>query len=297
MLNAYVRICVLAGFVREYSAKAFSLLMRKLKPKTFKAQCKHLLKAVASNCRSNSPQINGDIGLLMISEFEGNQDNQSGIKPSKRIQDLLDGLSLLFFSTCKGVKGCLHSKGGDKLSVIMDLLLPIPIPTSTLEAACNTEQNMPKNVLKSGKEVKGKKNVPKISEDVPINDVSLISTVTVDDAWMTYALTQVLSDCLIKLFRHLHPSNMAEIWLRLLALSDAVHKGCVALNSLTDITDGLRMSVECSAVFVVEALLFGLCHSKGRGLSNGEVRSPLRVVAPMSVKRGRFSRTLRAFGP
>ena len=32
-------------------------------------------------------------------------------------------------------------------------------------------------------------------------------------------------------------------------------------------------------------------------VSNGAVSRPLRVVAPMSVKRGRFSRTLRAFGP
>ena len=272
MFTMYLRVCILVGFVREYSAKAFSLLMRKLKPKTFKTQCKQLLRAVASNCRSNSADVNGDIGLLMISEFEGNIENQCGMKPSKRIQDLLDGLSLLFFSTCKGVKGCLHSKGGDKLSVVMDLLLPIS--TSTLEAVSNAEvknsKNVPKNVPTNGK---GKKKVPKTAEDVPINDVSILSEVSVDDAWVTYALAQVLTDCLIKLFRHLHPSNMAEIWLRLLSLSDAVQRACVTLNSITDIGDGLRMSVECSAMFVVEALLFGLCHSKGRGLSNSEVRS------------------------
>ena len=32
-------------------------------------------------------------------------------------------------------------------------------------------------------------------------------------------------------------------------------------------------------------------------VNNGALSRPLRVVAPMSVKRGRFSRTLRAFGP
>jgi len=35
----------------------------------------------------------------------------------------------------------------------------------------------------------------------------------------------------------------------------------------------------------------------GKRVSNGAVSNPLRVVAPMSVKRGRFNRTLRAFGP
>jgi hypothetical protein len=35
-----------AGFVRDFSAKTFSLLMRKLKPKIFKSQNKQLLKTV-----------------------------------------------------------------------------------------------------------------------------------------------------------------------------------------------------------------------------------------------------------
>ncbi|OQB90333.1 MAG: hypothetical protein BWX84_01965 [Verrucomicrobia bacterium ADurb.Bin118] len=35
----------------------------------------------------------------------------------------------------------------------------------------------------------------------------------------------------------------------------------------------------------------------GNRVSNGAVSNPLRVVAPIKVKRGRFNRTLRAFGP
>jgi hypothetical protein len=51
--------------------------------------------------------------------------NKNGIEGSKRVQDLLSGLALLYFNTCKGVKGCLHSKGGVKISVILDLLIPL----------------------------------------------------------------------------------------------------------------------------------------------------------------------------
>jgi hypothetical protein len=31
--------------------------------------------------------------------------NKNGIEASRRVQDLLGGLSLLYFNTCKGVKG------------------------------------------------------------------------------------------------------------------------------------------------------------------------------------------------
>jgi hypothetical protein len=51
--------------------------------------------------------------------------NKNGIESSKRVTDLLNGLALLYFNTCKGVKGCLHSKGGVKISVVFDLLLPL----------------------------------------------------------------------------------------------------------------------------------------------------------------------------
>ena len=80
--------------------------MRKLNPKTFKSQCKLLLKAVSSNCRSNSQVIGDDIGALEIIEFEAeNKTDNYHVTPGKRVRDLLDGLSLLFNSTVKGVKG------------------------------------------------------------------------------------------------------------------------------------------------------------------------------------------------
>ena len=114
--------------------------MKKLKSKMFKSQSKQLLRAVAANCKSNCTASNGSINLLAFTEFEGCKESSLGIKPSKRIQDLLDGLAQLFYNTCKGVKGCLHSKGGEKISMVLDLLLPLST-TSSSNSKNNSNSN------------------------------------------------------------------------------------------------------------------------------------------------------------
>lgn len=99
-----------------------------------------------------------------------------------------------------------------------------------------------------------------------------MKSVTSEDTWVTYALTQVLTNCLTKLFRHVHPSNMAELWVRLISAGQAVLTGCTLLDSLEEASEHVCALLECAAMFIVEFLLFGLGHSKGRGLSNAEVR-------------------------
>ena len=247
------------GFVREYSAKAFSLLMRKLKSKTFKAQCKQLLKAVASNCRANCLEAEDDIRLLAISEFEGDAETQIGIQPTKRIQDLLDGLALLFYTTCKGVKGCLHSKGGSKLSIVFDFLLPVE---------SSVFQNVTAPIAMKYAEVGNNKTIVKKMKGAELSLAEqekasqAINAISIEDAWMTYSVTQVLSTCLIKLFRHLHPSNMTELWLRLLSVSEAVLAACTAACALETISQGFGACVEgaavCEFLFVQISRLFKL---------------------------------------
>jgi hypothetical protein len=256
--------------VREYSAKAFSLLMRKLKSKTFKAQCKQLLRAVASNCHANCPEAQDDVRSLAISEFEGDADTHIGIQPSKRIKDLLDGLALLFYTTSKGVKGCLHSKGGGKLSIVFDFLLPVE--ASVIQTITAPSANKSAEISNSKTTGKRKKGTEQKSAEQQENATQAINAISIEDAWMTYSVTQVLSTCLVKLFRHLHPSNMTELWLRLLSSSEAVLSACTTVSVMDNISQGFSACVEGAAVFIVEALLFGLTHSKGRGLSNKEVR-------------------------
>ena len=307
--------------------------MRKLNPKTFKSQCKLLLKAVSSNCRSNSQVIGDDIGALEIIEFEAeNKTDNYHVTPGKRVRDLLDGLSLLFNSTVKGVKGCLHSKGGNKLSVVFDLLIALNVSVldnilkivrSTKDKKSKKNDKNDKNDKKKIGAVEKNKNPKQLSSNtysdiedhnenngkndgiektVRISDLSeedqkAVRTFSYEDAWMTYTVTQVLTSSLIRLFRYLHPSNLAELWLRLLSVSQEVVKAGKVLNILlleehslegsdeskegtkgttgecsAECTLSLSASVECSSVFIVEALLFALCHSKGRGLSDSDVK-------------------------
>ena len=219
--------------MRDYSAKTFSLLMRRLKLKAFKSQSKLLLRAVASNCRSNCTEVSDDISLLAVTEFEGKEKGMSGIIPSKRIQDLLDGLALLFFSTCKGVKSCLHSKGGDKLSVVLDLLFTASL--SGVKSETETDAGTEKKGGKEKKESKGSKKPLKGGKNSDTTVTTEIKEsasveVSVDDTWMTYTVTQVLSTCVLKLFRHLHPSNLAELWIRLLSAAQTVITAGKKLN-------------------------------------------------------------------
>ena len=248
--------------------------MKKLKSKMFKSQSKQLLRAVAANCKSNCTASNGSISLLAFTEFEGCKESSLGIKPSKRIQDLLDGLAQLFYNTCKGVKGCLHSKGGEKISMVFDLLLPLS-PTSSLNSSINSNgmQTDITQIEKFNKKNKVKQSEAEAKAKIEVEgDVAALKAVTSEDTWMTYALTQVLTSCLTRLYRHVHPSNMAELWVRLLTAGQAVLSGCTLLDSLDDASEHACSLLECAAMFIVEFLLFGLGHSKGRGLSNAEVR-------------------------
>ena len=260
------------GFVREYSAKAFSLLMKKLKSKIFKAQSKQLLKAVAANCKSNCSTFNGSISLLAYTGFEGCRETAVGIQPSKRIQDLLDGLAQLFYNTCKGVKGCLHSKGGEKISMVLDLLLPFSSSSSSAHKDMQSDTTPVEKYTKKQSN-KGQNNEAEAKAKLQLEvDTAALKLVTSEDTWITYALTQVLTNCLTKLFRHVHPSNMAELWVRLISAGQAILTGCTLLDSLHEASEHVCSLLECAAMFIVEFLLFGLGHSKGRGLSNAEVR-------------------------
>jgi hypothetical protein len=245
--------------------------MKKLKSKIFKAQSKQLLKAVAANCKSNCSASNGSISLLAYTGFEGCRETAVGIQPSKRIQDLLDGLAQLFYNTCKGVKGCLHSKGGEKISMVLDLLLPFSSSSSSQKDMQSDTTPVEKYTKKQSN--KGKNNEAEAKAKLQLEvDIAALKLVTSEDTWLTYALTQVLTNCLTKLFRHVHPSNMAELWVRLISAGQAVLSGCTLLNSLEEASEHVCSLLECAAMFIVEFLLFGLGHSKGRGLSNAEVR-------------------------
>ena len=103
-------------FIRNFAAKTFFVVIRALKPIT-------LNKHVSKLFRSISP-ILGDFRKKKELTFENLIDEGSEWLESSRLKDLLSGVSRLFFFSCKGVKGCLHSKGISKLNLLLSLLLP-----------------------------------------------------------------------------------------------------------------------------------------------------------------------------
>ena len=244
-----------ALFVRDFSAKTFSVLMRKLKPgsKMFRAQHKYIVKAVASNVDACSPDAHGSISAMMFPELEkgavvlrGGGDGgeggdasgagaQGAVPPvalSKRIDNLLDGLAALHFNTIRGVRGCLHSQGGAKLTAVLDTVLPAALRASNDQC-----------------------------------DAGDSADVTLADTWVTFTTAQVMGRCLVKLFRHQMPSNFAELWVRLLAFAEKVVAAARRVN-----TAAAAAALECTMLFTVEALLFGLSHTNGRGLGDTAVK-------------------------
>ena len=249
-----------ASFVRDYSAKTFSVLMRKLKPgsKIFRSQNKYILKAVATNVLNCTPDAHGTIALMIFPECEKGQtqttsssssnesmedvdmSNGGELVLSKRVDNLLDGLAGLYFSTCKGVRGCLHSQGGARLTSVMDTILPAAL--------------------------RGDDNTDSI-------DVSQ------EDCWITFTTTQVLSRSLVKLFRHQHPSNFTELWIRIVAVTERTIQACRRYDASTAFVSttisNAKDVLECAMLFCTEVLLFGLSHSKGRGLSDAAVKKSI----------------------
>ena len=248
-----------ASFVRDYSAKTFSVLMRKLKPgsKIFRSQNKYILKAVSANVLNCSPDADGTIALMIFPECEKGQtqstnsssneftegadvSNGGEVVLSKRVDNLLDGLAGLYFSTCKGVRGCLHSQGGARLTSVMDTILPTELRSDTTNYSIEVSQ---------------------------------------EDSWITFTTAQVLSRCLVKLFRHQHPSNFTELWVRIVAITEKTIHACrrydTSTASFSTTNSNAKDVLECTMLFCTEVLLFGLSHSKGRGLSDGAVKKSI----------------------
>ena len=158
---------------------------------------------------------------------------------SKRVDNLLDGLAGLYFSTCKGVRGCLHSQGGARLSSVMDTILPTELRSDTTNSI----------------------------------------EVSQEDSWIAFTTAQVLSRCLVKLFRHQHPSNFTELWIRIVAVTERTIHACrrydASAASVSGAISNAKDVLECAMLFCTEVLLFGLSHSKGRGLSDAAVKKSI----------------------
>lgn len=100
-------------FVRNFAAKTFVLVFKKLKTSTFVKHMKKLMRALASNMRAAC-----DNDIEKISYLEKPEEG-TGIVEEKRSKWLLHGVSRLLHSTFRGIKGEMHSKAIDKIQQLL----------------------------------------------------------------------------------------------------------------------------------------------------------------------------------
>ena len=149
-------------FVRDFSAKTFTIITRKLSSQDFLSHVNKILSALSThaeevNCfasseqtaitfsdmvalsRSNSlllqenmmrkPADSDDVEVSTVPTAPDlDEAHGPGEKHTKqrKLNDLFSGVGLLLFYTLKGSKCCLHSKGAARLSVLMSNILSRP---------------------------------------------------------------------------------------------------------------------------------------------------------------------------
>ena len=208
------------------------------------------MKAIATNFSClESISLDAVLSGLTVFPLESGHDcsaissDKVLIMPS-RIANILDGVVEMYFAAFKGVKGCMHSKGAKLLAVPLSQIMPFN--ESVMDGIINT--------LGDGASLSEK-------QKKSLSDLTLV------DVLGTYCNGFVATNSLRLLLRHLHPSNMAEFWIRIL--------GCVQLSSklwdvcflLDNVSLELLMCLILSSSNVIEMLIFALHHSGGRALS------------------------------
>jgi hypothetical protein len=276
-------------FIRDFSAQTFSYFFRKLQGKQYRSHLKKLMKALASSCRTADGMEVDSVLQLPVNVVEGKgrgvaDDDRTDLTP--RVQDLLGGVAQLLFATFKGVKGCFHSKGGKMLSVPLAMMLPLSDTAAeeianaktvaTASAAKKRKKPSSKQAARdiedgAESESDGKVLLEALSEDTQ----KMLLGMTSLDTMQVYCSGKIAVECVRRLFRHMHPANMAELWLRVLEMVEATVQLWKVCRRLSEPSDELCMSVEIASMYAIELLMFALTHSNGRGLSAEAVSEAL----------------------
>lgn len=268
------------NYVRDMAAKSFIIVIRKLSVKSFKSHFKRILNALASNGKT----VFSEQGRLLTSQLESlplESGESASLKTGgrKRLFDLLEGVSLMLFYTLKGVKGCLHSKGIERLSEVLTLLLPQPSSVSlTEELQKLRKESKDKSGVGATPASKKKSKQSTVSQSLTYSELpaelkDALDSLNSEDATMKiFSCGQVLSAAFSRLFRHVHPANAAELWMVTIASVKSYVKMLTPLLEISQLPSTLVNNVHLSMLQLVEMLIFALCHSSGRGLSDDDVK-------------------------
>ena len=299
------------AFVRDMSAKCLVMLLRKLKQTAYVSHVKRLLKAVAGQFRQVLDVTVLPIAILEARDSQqgtGAASSSDFTTVTPRMMHLIEGIALLLYYTARGVKGCLHSKGALKFTLPLECMMPVS-QEFALEVlkTCASSSNSAgsSNGKKEGKKSGTGTGSSSSSSSSSSNKSSSVSSGSsgvyepsprslstfspaVQQAYsgedandearkrkelLAYCSGQVMGLMTIKIFRHIHPKNMAQLWLTLL---DSIAKLVVQFRSLVhlaDLSPSVISCAECSMLNCIEIITWCTTHSNGRGLSDKGVRS------------------------
>lgn len=212
---------------------------------------------------------------------------------NKRVLEIFEGVSLMLFYTTKGVKGRLHSKAIDRLNILWNLLMQSSFSSDLLESiesAVKVKQGIANNnnnssSLSSSNKKKGKKAKHNDGEkvlgttytidyftDLSVENRRSLELFTKPDMiWKSYTCGRLLAFCLVKLFRHLHPMHLTELWQMLVKQLEQLTSALRILGLVQNIPSSTLYSLHSAVSFVLEIVIFGICHFHGRGMSNKAV--------------------------
>ena len=201
------------------------------------------------------------MAIFPVDQVKSNVESQAEdiLSISPRICHIFDGISQLLFISFKGVHGCLHSKGGKLLSAPLALLLPFSeqIMDDVISAMSSNNRS-----------------------PMPHKFQNISSSLTFVDVMIAFSTGHILTNVLRQLLRHVHPSNLAELWLRLVATVKLSLKYWMLCETVAVLSLEMLACLEISTLYVIELLIFALCHHNSRAISCDDVKD---LVASLVV--------------
>lgn len=133
-------------FVRKFASKSFIIVIKKISSSNFKLHYKKVFKVIGEsigNLLQNDPS---NFSIFYSTEFHGIKNSTSHhhneLKyEEKRSYSLLNGFSLLFFNSMKGIKGHGHSKSCAKIKSLFDLFNSFLINSIKYDEENNEKNN------------------------------------------------------------------------------------------------------------------------------------------------------------
>jgi len=109
--------------IRDRASKSFSIIYKRLSIDLYRSHIKRFIKIIVSNLIEVS-SLDFSIGqtMFIIEELKSSF-SSTNVLP-RNIVNIVQGLSKLLFYSCAGIRGCLHSNGGNMLKVVLQFTLP-----------------------------------------------------------------------------------------------------------------------------------------------------------------------------